>query len=212
MGAPEPINPYAPPSVAPPAGGRRPRSGAWIKWLYAGVSACVAVSYALFSLGVLLPLDPSWAGWIGEVFTWAPRVVGLGWLYATWSAVLPADRLIHGGNTVSPLGAVGRHFIPIYNIFWLLTCQYYLCRAINHALRRAPAHVDRAPIPLATAIVPIHFAVGFLSNRIPPRSVVAPFASSVHVVLTAVAWLVYMFLCDRAIAGIPRRAGARRST
>jgi hypothetical protein len=70
------------------------------------------------------------------------------WLYRAWSA-LPAVLLVNrDGTPITPGGAVGRHFIPFYSVYWTFAARSILCNALHEVVKRAGV-VRRPPRALA---------------------------------------------------------------
>jgi hypothetical protein len=126
------IDPYAPPASAiAPAPAPR---GAWIKWTYLGSVATavgtLVVAGAVPAARVVVPL-------VLPVLLVLPPAVGMVWLGIAWAGV-PDDELPRGMGVdpVSPAGAVGRLFIPIYALYWAFAVHVHLCGGIRRGFRR----------------------------------------------------------------------------
>jgi hypothetical protein len=194
-------NPYAPPLAgkddgagppspdAPPTRTTEPAPGEALKWVYIGLaSVSMAVAVARFLVNEELVRV---IGSIGLINSF----VAAAWIFQSWNGV---PRRFRDG--VSPAGAIGRFFIPIYQFYWLLAINLRLCRALDDAL--APRTDMRAPRSLALlapstniAAVGFSFAALLTSLRGEPRVlalVQIPFAAASHA-----AWFFYLFRCDQ---------------
>jgi hypothetical protein len=146
-------NPYAAPYAGPyGAGGpwtgplADPRSGGWIEWAYAG-TLLVAVLLIVAGAAVM----PEGSGYdvdydqdmadlgtgmtiVGFLFFLLRMVLALVWIYQAWSAVPPPYRMTSTGKHVSPGAAVGKLFIPFFNLYWMFVVSAGLCDAMGSAL------------------------------------------------------------------------------
>jgi hypothetical protein len=65
------------------------------------------------------------------VFLLIARVVALAWLGTAWSTIPDADRLNGRGEHISVRRAVGRLFVPFYNLYWIFAVHLGLCDALD---------------------------------------------------------------------------------
>lgn len=77
-------------------------------------------------------------------------IVRLIWLYQIWQALPPGQLVTNKGVRISPMAALGRYFIPFYNIYWLFESQTILCNAVDYA--SAVAGIDKK-VPRALGIL-----------------------------------------------------------
>jgi hypothetical protein len=149
--APYGMNPYAAPQAgfaSMPVGSH----GGALKWLYLGA---LLGSIVFYGAGVVLADAGSdgggAAGLVGAVaifaavgFFIARYVLGLVWLYKSWSAIPPQFRMNRSGRVISPGQAVGYLFIPFYNLYWVFAANLGMCDAVDFALHASGSH-ERAP-------------------------------------------------------------------
>jgi hypothetical protein len=140
----------------------------------AGVTTAVAASYACS----LVLLAATWTAsrdamglaavsWIGAVIL--GLVLRFVWLHRMWRALPAADRVDGDGDAVTPAGAVGRHFIPFYNLYWVFAARAIVCRALKNAagsagVPREPPRVAAALASVADIIPCVNFVAGPLFN------------------------------------------------
>src|SRR5262249_20341459 len=150
-------NPYASPA-APPAqrssvGAQAP--GENVRWLYltsAAISAPIYVVGAFWEpLGLtyqtahtLVSFDAS----LGLVRI----VLACMWIHAAWSSIPVWWRA-----GITPASAVGRFFIPLYNLYWAFDVNAFICRETNRTLTAAN-QPERAPLQLAYFAMVLHIA------------------------------------------------------
>lgn len=191
-------NPYGPPQapLGQPGGMLSPPGGA-MKWLFiAGHGGCFLFTFAGGILNAMLPASQ------GGGVTFGNMVAGVGalplilvpiaafvWLYKSWACVPPDMRYTDGGKFVSPRAAVGKMFIPFYNLYWTFVASVGLCEAINRSLVQRGA-VPSAPKPLAIAAC--------IVNLVP----------YCNLLVGPILWLVLMFMVDGAKRDLVNRTGA----
>ncbi len=159
----------------------------WLKWLYFGSVALMGILLAI-SFGIDQALD-DWATYStvdhklrhlrdyasmgGGIFWVTAFVLGLIWLGMAWGNVPPEHRVITGGE------AVGKMFIPGFNLYWIFRASTALCTALDYSLM-SRGSMARAPkgLAIAAAIVTV---IPYLNFGL------APFM-----------WLLFMFSCDVA--------------
>jgi hypothetical protein len=148
--APYNANPYAAPQAGYPAYAPVGSHGASLKWIYL---VALIGSFVFYGAGVAFADSASddAAGIIGGLaifaavgFFIARYVIGLVWLYKSWSAVPPELRMSRSGRVISPGQAVGYMFIPFYNLYWVFAANLGLCDAIDYTLHTNGSH-ERAP-------------------------------------------------------------------
>jgi hypothetical protein len=185
-GAPMPPNPYAmyggpqfhfaAPQTAP---------NLWIKWLYLGA---VVLSGSL--LAIAFGIDQALEDWATYstvdhklrhlreyatmgcgIFWLATFILGLMWLGLAWGNVPPEHRMVTPGE------AIGKMFIPGFNLYWIFRASTGLCTAFDYALA-SRGSLARAPKGLAIA-ASIVTVIPYLNFGL------APFM-----------WLLFIFACD----------------
>jgi hypothetical protein len=155
-----------------------------VKWFYLACGLLTfALSIAAHAMGpkrgvafVLLSAPITLTGW----------GLALAWLHTTWSEV-PTDRR----GDITPGGAIGKLFIPFYNLYWMFSVSGALCDVLNLALAR----VDR-PSRVSKGITVSACVLGLFGNvgMIPDLAVVAPYvAVAVHLF-----WFTHMRQADGA--------------
>src|SRR5262249_23004497 len=120
--APYGMNPYAAPQAGyAPAYAPVGSHGAALKWLYLRALVGSIVFYGA-AVALADANDGDAAGLIGGLaifvavgFFVARYILGLVWLYKSWSAIPPEFRMNRSGRLISPGQAVGYMFIPFYN-------------------------------------------------------------------------------------------------
>lgn len=189
----EPYNPYAPPSAtySPPVPARGDRLAAWaqpggtsLKWFFLGNAL---ITFALRAGASLASAD---VGSTLLALSLLPAVVGLVlvlvWIYTTWSEIPAADC---GDMTAG--AAVGKLFIPFYNLYWMFSVSGTLCEVLNRALARVdqPSRVNKGLTVFACI-------VGFMENvsRIPELASAGAYVSFVAQAL----WFAHMHQADGA--------------
>jgi hypothetical protein len=184
-------NPYAPPARASSADPSSPRPvpyrAAATKWVYLGLAGVLALAAMLLYGREELGIQDDWRPGLVvavELFVALSASCGLVWLYQAWSVV-----------DTNPGGAVGRHFIPIYGMFWLFICQQHLCSSIDSALAEA-RQPGRGPRDLAV-LGPGMYVAAVLLMWTPLKEY-----SLLVTVAERGVWFLYMLLCDRAIVRI----------
>lgn len=170
----------------------------WLKWLYFGCVAGMGIFFAIaFGISQALDdwmtystVDHSLRDWQGicivlGMILWVGRaIVGLVWLGSAWGSVPPDQRVITPGE------AVGKMFIPFYNLFWIFRVNSALCTALDMSLG-GMGSMARAPRGLAIAAA--------ITQVIPYVNIaIAPFM-----------WLFYMFSADVARKELWDRAQAQ---
>jgi hypothetical protein len=58
----------------------------------------------------------------------------LAWIYKSWEMLPMSHRVLNNGTMVTPGAAIGRLFIPFYNLYWYFAGATGLCNAYNRAL------------------------------------------------------------------------------
>jgi hypothetical protein len=186
------MDPYAPPTALAPAA---PASrGGWIKWVYGGLASVrFAITAVFFYLGIGWPASAQYtANVVIRVMAVGCSILGLVWIHAAFSDVNRRlfERRKQAGLEVKPGMAVGRFFIPLYNLYWLFAVHVFLAAALGALGQARPSQtVLVAGMIGSTALL----AAGFLSSAEPTLAFRVGLAT--HIV-----WLVYMVLADRARA------------
>lgn len=57
------------------------------------------------------------------------------WVYHSWAALPEGLRARSDGTPVSPWGAVGWHFVPFYNLYWMFAQRSWLCDGLDRLAR-----------------------------------------------------------------------------
>ena len=113
------------------------------------------------------------AGGLGAVLLGV--VLRFVWLHRVWRVLPAADLVDDSGNRVTPGGAVGRHFIPFYNLYWVFAARGIVCRALAGAAASAGVPKDSPRvagalagladlIPYANVIVGPLFSIVFMTR------------------------------------------------
>jgi hypothetical protein len=161
--------------------GYRPAAMTWSYLIVSGVLA--VVEWVLFfSRALAVSHDVVVAVMdVFRVLIYCPLLIGVVWIYMSWSRV---------GD--SPAGALGRFFIPGYNLYWMFACPQQLCSSIDGALVDAgqPAGAPRSLAAVAPTLQLALTFVGFTEAK-GYLLLVSPTA---HVL-----WGAFMVLCDRAV-------------
>jgi hypothetical protein len=190
MGPMAALDPYAPPQALPQATPRLP--GAWVKVVYGAVASLRVGIMAVFYLHIersaeyLRVANPVVRG-----LAFGCSALGLVWIHAAFRHIqqrmLTRAELPRPGTT--PGGAVGRFFIPAYNLYWIFAVHVLLSRALRGlgAAREATALLAIGLVGSAVQLsmgVLVEVHEGLLSFRI-------------GLVLPGL-WLLYMLIGDRA--------------
>lgn len=167
---------YRPPQ-SPSAAAKPKPAGAGLKWIYAAAGlawlGAALLGFAAAAFGLYL---------LGAV-------VGLSWLYFAWADIPREDRSMTEMDAISPGGAVGRLFVPIYGAYWGFSVHARLNEAITASLRKRGVQL-RAEPELA------YLAMGLtILGRLAAGAEVAG-ASVVLLALATVFWFAYMLRCD----------------
>jgi hypothetical protein len=192
-----PYNPYAAPLPVEPVGNVQVTGapqGLWLKWPCAMAVPVVAVLHGLTYVGPMFGLDrtvAAIAALVNLVVLFGMGVFAMSWLGFAWSDVPPALR---GG--LSPLGAVGRTFIPLYGIYWMFKMVDRLCGALDVLLGHGGIALG-TPKDIGRAAAGATIGSTVAMNSYPTVGWLVAVAG--HVL-----WFVYMYRCDavrRALAG-----------
>jgi hypothetical protein len=183
------MNPYAAPRSSDSveaAGG-----GFVLKWIYLAVAAigplCVIGSRTnIFSLDIATLVG------IFAASPFAKGAVGLTWLYRAWSALPEQERRVGDGELVTPLGVVGRMFIPVYGVYWMFAANTSLCAAIDRVLMSA-GRGRATDASIAQVAAGGQLAI-LVASFLPPLVALGAAA------LVSGAWFLYMFQTDKARA------------
>jgi hypothetical protein len=90
-------------------------------------------SWVSRALGVV----PGVASAVGLGATVSFGLLWLAWLHRTWRSLPATDLVDPSGKPVTPDAAVGRYFIPLYNLYWAFAVPITLCNALAAAASRA---------------------------------------------------------------------------
>lgn len=111
------------------------------------------------------------------------------WVYQSWRFLPAPYRRTASGREVSPGWAVGGHFIPFYNLYWMFAQSLGFCEALDSVMVQS-GRAARAPKALATVACVVQL-IPYVNHLVGP-----------------ILWLVYMFLTDRVKAQLSApRAG-----
>jgi hypothetical protein len=116
-------------------------------------------------------------------------VLGLSWLYQAWSDVPHEDRALTALGDISPGGAVGRLFIPVYGFFWGFAVHAHLTLAIRASLQKRGVEVRAEP----------GLAYGAMAMTTGGRILSAAQVSGAAMMamgLSTGLWFAYMIRCD----------------
>jgi hypothetical protein len=201
---------YRPPaSPAPVSTRRRARvDAAGYKWTYLGLHI---VGFASSWGGTALLSgkdDALWARRIGVLLGFSATIVGLSWLRLVWKSFPRGEhRAINQLGDVTADGAVGRLFIPFFNVYWMFAVHNRLCNAISASLseHKVPIRADPGLAFAATAAL-------FLARL----SVVArePVITLTVAGIAVILWFSYMYRCDelRRLMLLAIEAGRERES
>jgi hypothetical protein len=183
------MDPYASPKALPPT--TAARAGAWIKWLYATLAGLRIGVMAVYYLGIAPSEYLRFADPFVRVLAFACSITGLFWIHAAFSDV---NRLLLERGTLprlgtTPGGAVGRFFIPFYNLYWCFAVHVFLARGLRELGRERESEAL-----LGTGIVgaAAQLLVGVFAS-----ATSAVFSFRLGLVVPVI-WFVYMILGDRA--------------
>ena len=112
------------------------------------------------------------------------------WIYGAWSDV-PRPRRVE--QDVTPGGAVGRLFIPAFNLYWLFAVNQKLCTAIDRELVGAGQR-PAAPVTLAVLAPAVHIGHVIAIRAAEGLPVLFAFCA------TSLVWFLYMYESDGARA------------
>jgi len=111
----------------------------------------------------------------------AYAVATMTWIYLSWRYIPTPYRRTASGREISPGWALGGHFIPFYNLYWMFAQNIGYCEALDSVMVQS-GRTARAPKTLATVACVVQL-VPYVSHLLGP-----------------VLWLTYMFLTDRVKA------------
>jgi hypothetical protein len=179
------IDPYAPPQAA--LASARTTNRAWLKWLYASIAgARLAAAVPLYSGLIRTARYVAVADGLTRLLGLAGGIAWLVWLHAAFSDVRDQLTACKKPIETTPGSAVGRYFIPFYNLYWAFAVHIRLVRALR-SLGRGRRALSIVVIAALTTAVFIVFAV----YKAGPW----PFFVSLA---TPVPWTAYMVLVDDA--------------
>jgi hypothetical protein len=159
------------------------------KWVYLAFALFTPLLVAGSRAG-LFSFDVQTATVVFALVPLLKGAVGLKWLHEAWSSVPAAERHLKDGSLVTPGGAVGRMFIPVYGFYWTFAANTALCAAIDRVLSSAgrgrATDASMAQVAAAGNIALI------ASSALPPL-----FAVGAAAVVSGF-WFAYMYQTDRA--------------
>jgi hypothetical protein len=198
---PPPYNPYAAPAASPMQSALATASpveaprGTALTWVCGAAVPALALSEGLTNVGKVMGVDASVTG-LAAIFTLVVLLVvlvcSMTWLALAWSGIPGPLR-----GTLTPWGAVGRNFIPLYGMYWMFKMVDLLCSAIDALLFQAGSTV-RAPKELGRIAAACTLGSSFLSRSVPTWGWLVAVAGHAF-------WFAYMLKCDagrRAMAGV----------
>lgn len=195
-------NPYLAPQSAPYHRApsyemHRMAGGEWVKWLYLALAVAGFAVPALLGVvigltgGTTAPLLPL-AKFLAGALALAKLLVACVWIHLVWEA-LPAE--VRGD--VTPAGAIGRFFIPFYNLYWAFAMQSSLCNAYDLLLVQSGR---RPAMPRTLAVLaPMMQLAAQVATVIATAAKEAMLGVAV-VFGASVLWTFYMFFVDRVRA------------
>ena len=201
----DPYNPYSPPAVSVDTIGfetmrlaYRPAQGMGTKWMYLGVS----LAQFVVSLGAGLTDDSKLKALFALVqlplALTSLVLIGM-WIYTAWSDI-PADER----GDITPGSAVGKLFIPFYNVYWIFAISTSLCDALNFKLVR----IGSQPLaPKGLAVLGCIFHLLTSTTNIPGLEAAGSFIAVISYGL----WFAYMFECDKARTILARNTYEERN-
>jgi hypothetical protein len=189
------FDPYAPPRAPAPGTPAVPR--AWVKWAYA------AAAGVRFSCAVLYYAQANASDDLLRVTNAAVRglavvcaILGLVWIHGVFRD-LNRQMFARGAPPgLTPAGAVGRFFIPLYNVYWLFAVHL----RIGDALRALGQARAAQPAVLAGIVGSLGQLVAILLSRLDEGLLAFRLA-----LLLPALWVLYMVMVDRVRAAA--RAG-----
>ena len=98
----------------------------WLGFLFAGAFLFIEIAY------VILELDERAIGALLTLVLWAGVMY---WMVCVYKIHKVLRELTHGAYPFSPIGAVLRHFVPFFNIYWLFKWPMELSQYLG---RRVP--------------------------------------------------------------------------
>lgn len=186
------LNPYAPPATAIAKAAPRLEGGVsrslWI-WGYAvGQLAALGADAAYLTVG-------AGSNGYGLALRLVSAIVGLAWLGSAYERVPRRLRL-----ACSPGALVGRHFVPIYNLYWIFKAQSLLCDALDMLLLERDQRRG-APRGLAVAGCAL-VLVSRIASGLPGALFLMLMLANMA------AWTMYMIAVERILA--PASEGSAR--
>jgi hypothetical protein len=152
--------------------------------------ALVTPFLVMASRTVLLQVDHFVRQLIFGAMPFLKGAVGLLWLHEAWSDIPAEERRLTDGNSVTPLGAVGRVFIPLYGFYWTFVTNTSLCAAIDRILlSRGRGRATDASLAQVAAAGQIGLV---MSAAIPPLAAVGA------ALVVSGFWFFYMYQTDTA--------------
>ena len=200
----DPYNPYSPPATSVDAVGfetmrlaYRPAQGMATKWMYLGVS----LAQFLVGLGTLADSTKLQTAFVLVQLPVAlvSMVLICIWIHTAWSDI-PADER----GDITPGGAVGKLFIPFYNIYWIFAISTSLCGVLNSKLVRIGSQ-PLAPKGLAVLGCIVHLLTS--AANIGGLEGAGPFIAVISYGL----WFAYMLECDKARTILARNTYEERN-
>ena len=162
----------------PQASALPPDGNASLKWYYAGLAGS---GIAAVFLGEMFFTALTGLGWL---LVLGATIVGLVWLHDVWRW---AQRKRRGSaiEEISAGWAIGRLFVPFYNLYWIFAVHTCLADALNGELRENELHVVSEPGWAYGATACLMLARILLATGVStPAAFVYAF--------TAVLWVMYM--------------------
>jgi hypothetical protein len=153
---------------------------------------------AIYYLGVAPSGYLRLANPVVRVLAIACTITALLWIHAAFRHV--SQRLLERGRLprlgTTPRGAVGRFFVPFYNLYWCFAVHFLLARGLRELGRERESEallgtgmVGSAAQMLVGVFASVRAVLGFRLGLVVP-----------------VIWVVYMILGDRA-RSVPEPAG-----
>jgi hypothetical protein len=178
------VNPYAPPAAAIVKARPRRQGGAlrslWV-WCYAAVQlVAIGTDIAYLTAGV-------GSNGYGLLLRYGSMILGLAWLGSAYERLPQRLRL-----SCSPGALIGRHFIPVYNLYWIFKAQTLLCEGLDALLVESGRRGD-TPRALASVACSLTLVARFVSGL--PGVLFVGF-----MLVLAGAWTMYMIAIEERLA------------
>lgn len=101
------------------------------------------------------------------IFIWLFGIlIWLYWLYCVFKIHDAVSRIPGYRHPITPAGAVGRHFIPFYNLYWIFKWPSTLANFVNWRMQAKKMHGWIAGILVLLAVLTFRFFDGFVGTML----------------------------------------------